>query len=646
MLNAFQYRRMAVIVLLVCAGFAWLFCRLFQIQIARHQELAAKAQQYTETTRVLEAWRGQIHDRNGKVLAISVPVKTVYADAALCSNRLEQVAQTCGPLLQIPPDVLAGRLRAGLQKAASRSAGPPRALLLEHDMPVAEWNAITSALDLETFGMDRPNPTAAERRALQMLRRKALFARDEQVRLYPYRECLSSLLGFVTPQTNGAGLKGVCGIEADLDRTLAGESGCCVSEQDIGGNELPARRQLYKPPGDGANVVLTIDVRLQQLLVQTLAAARSRYQARSASAVIMNPRTFEVLAMASLPGFDPQHPGSAPPDTWGNRVLCDRVEPGSTFKLVTLAAALDQGLMTLDSGIYCEQGRFVFNKVAVRDHAPYGLLTLREAFAKSSNIAFAKAALALGPDRLYRYMTNFGFGQRTGIALVRETPGRIEPAQSWSTMALTRAAFGQGVSVSQFQMAVAMCVIANGGRLMRPMLISRIETPQGRVLQRFQPQFIRCVVSPQTARLIIEALEAVVSPGGTGALAAMDQYTVVAKTGTAQKSDRHGYLKGRYYSSMVGFFPADSPQVVISIALDEPQNGYYAGAVIAPVFRSVAEQAAACLCVPPDKAIKNRGGSLMAQSRPAALQPVGVLPARSVGEIKPAGSALASLSRR
>jgi cell division protein FtsI/penicillin-binding protein 2 len=202
------------------------------------------------------------------------------------------------------------------------------------------------------------------------------------------------------------------------------------------------------------------------------------------------------------------------------------------------------------------------------------------------------------------------------------------------------------VSVSQFQMAVAMCVIANGGRLMRPMLISRIETPQGRVLQRFQPQFIRCVVSPQTARLIIEALEAVVSPGGTGALAAMDQYTVVAKTGTAQKSDRHGYLKGRYYSSMVGFFPADSPQVVISIALDEPQNGYYAGAVIAPVFRSVAEQAAACLCVPPDKAIKNRGGSLMAQSRPAALQPVGVLPARSVGEIKPAGSVLASLSRR
>ena len=272
------------------------------------------------------------------------------------------------------------------------------------------------------------------------------------------------------------------------------------------------------------------------------------------------------------------------------------------------------------------------NKVAVHDHAPYGLLTQRQGFAKSSNIAMAKLALALGPQRFYRCLTNFGLAHCTGVPFAAETPGRIEPPQKWSTMTLTRAAFGQGVSVSQLQMAVAMSAIANNGRLMRPWVVSRIESPRGQILQQFQPQFIRSVVSPQTAQQVKEALDAVVSPEGTGALAALDRYTVAAKTGTAQKSNTNGYLAGRYYSSMIGFFPATAPRVVISVALDEPQNGYYAGTVVAPVFRSIAEQIAACLEIPPDKVGRVPVGKVLARSTPANIPPARLTAARSSSE--------------
>ena len=640
MFAAFQYRRLVVIVVLALAGFFGLFCRFFEIQVCRHRELAAKAERFNGTIRVLEAWRGQIKDRNGKVLAISVPVKTIYANTVLCSNRLEQVARTCGPLLQIPPGALAARLRAGLQ-----STGSQKALLIKRNVPVAEWSRIASALELETFGMDRFNLTAGERRELQKLRRKTFFARDAQVRLNPYGESLSSLVGFASPQTNGAGLKGISGIEQALNGILEGEEGLCVSKQDAAGEELPSQRVQFKLPANGANVVLTIDAQLQQIVARALADAQTRCQARAASAIIMNPRTFEVLALVCLPGFDPRNPGAATPATWRNSALSDMVEPGSTFKTITLAAALDQGLMTLDSGIYCEGGQLILNQATVKDHAAYGLLTLRQAFARSSNVAFAKIALKLGPQRLHHYMTSFGFGQRTGIPWVGETPGRIDPPQTWSTMTLTRAAFGQGMSVSQIQMAVAMCVIANDGRLMRPLLVNRVESPQGKVFHRFEPQFIRRVVSPQTARQVREALAAVIEPGGTGALAAMDHYTVAAKTGTAQKSNRYGYEKGRYYSSMIGFLPADAPQVLISVALDEPQNRYYAGTVVAPVFRSIAEQTAACLCVSPDKAPNNRPGNQIAQARTAAAQPLRAVSGQALGAASVARTELVSALR-
>ena len=245
--------------------------------------------------------------------------------------------------------------------------------------------------------------------------------------------------------TNGVGLEGRCGLERAFDRVLAGENGLQISEQDAAGNEIPWRRLYDRPAMPGTNVVLTLDLRVQNILERTLSAARTNSHARGASAIVMDPATFEILGVAGVPAFDPGHPGIGPSESWQNPVFSERVEPGSTFKMITLAAGLDLGIITLTDGVHCAGGQWVINHVRVKDHAPYGQLSWREAFAKSSNIAFAKLALELGPHRFYRYITNFGFGYWTGIAPMRETPGCIGRPEEWDTMALTRAAFGQGV---------------------------------------------------------------------------------------------------------------------------------------------------------------------------------------------------------
>jgi cell division protein FtsI/penicillin-binding protein 2 len=596
MWRAFQYRRFVVAILVLAAGYAWLGCRLYRIQVSRHGELLAKAREYTNLDRPLAAWRGQIRDRDGRVLAISVPVGTLYADARLSAKHAERVARTCGPLLGMAPEQLARRLG---------SAGPgrtPKAIPLKRNVALLDWEVIRGALAVETFGLDETRLRPAEKAELNRLRHRLLFLREQHQRVYPYGECAARLVGFTASHTNGTGLKGVAGLERSLDPFLRGQAGRCVSERDAAGNELPLRRSLYQLPKDGQHVVLTVDLRVQQILEQSLAEGMANAKARRASAVVMDPRTFEVLGLACVPGFDPQHPGDGKDGSWRNPVLSDRVEPGSTFKLITLAAALDLGVLTLDSPVYCERGLFRQPGVWVRDHDSYGFLSLRECFAKSSNIAFAKVALLLGPQRLHRYIAGFGFGQRTGIPAPGETPGYIPAAESWAATELTRIAFGQGLAVSQLQMAMATCMVANGGRSLPVKLLRHVESPRGEVVWRPAAAHPRTVIRAATAHQLKEAMKAVVRRGGTGTAAALSRHTLAAKTGTAQKSDDKGYLAGCYYSSMIGFFPADDPRLVISVALDEPQNGYYAGEVVAPVFRAIAEQLAIALGIPPDAA--------------------------------------------
>jgi cell division protein FtsI/penicillin-binding protein 2 len=464
-----------------------------------------------------------------------------------------------------------------------------------------EWVALTNALGLESFGWGLDRLTPEDRRRLDRLRRRAVFAEEGQMRVYPLTNLLGSVLGFVGAGTNGCSVLGAGGIEWALQSELAGTVGVCISEQDAAGNERPDRRVYYRPCTNGNHVVLAVDVQVQQIAERALAAAAARHNPRYAAVLVLRPRTGEILGWAEVPEVSPQYPGQGPAETWRIHGAGDRLEPGSVGKVLTLAAGLNEGLIRLDDRVYCERGRFPWAGLVLHDHGAHGWLTVREAFARSSNIGFAKLALLLGPERLYGYLTNFGLDRATGIGLPGEAAGYLPRLAEWTSVTLTRAGIGQGIALTQLQLTLAVGAMGNEGRLMRPILVLRVESPEGRVVWEQSPQVVRAVVRPEVARQVLEAMEGVVSAKGTGAGAALPLHRVAGKTGTAQKSDRTGYLAGRYEAWFVGLFPASQPEVVISVLLDEPRNGYYGGSVAAPVFREVAAGIAPVLGIRADK---------------------------------------------
>jgi cell division protein FtsI (penicillin-binding protein 3) len=262
---------------------------------------------------------------------------------------------------------------------------------------------------------------------------------------------------------------------------------------------------------------------------------------------------------------------------------------------------LNDGAVRLNDTFDCEQGHFAFAGRVLHDHEPYGVLTTEGIITKSSNIGAAKIGIRLGENRLYDYVRDFGFGQRTGIALPGEVRGLLHPVKNWSKVSIAQIPMGQGIAVTRLQMMMAMSAIANDGWLMRPMLVSRLEDHNGNVVQQYAPQRVRQVVTESADKLMVEALKTVVTADGTAAGAALKDYTVAGKTGTAQKVENGAYAEHKYISSFMGFFPADNPQLCISIVMDDPKEGYYGGQVCGPVFKEIAERCASYLNIPPDK---------------------------------------------
>jgi cell division protein FtsI/penicillin-binding protein 2 len=290
-----------------------------------------------------------------------------------------------------------------------------------------------------------------------------------------------------------------------------------------------------------------------------------------------------------------------------DRVITDVVEPGSTFKIVVVSGALNEGAVKLTDEFDCEQGHFAFAGKTLHDHEPFGLLTTEGIITKSSNIGAAKIGIKLGEQNLYHYAWDFGFGQRTGVPLPGEVSGILHPVKDWSKVSVAQIPMGQGVAVTRLQMLMAMAALANDGWLMRPMLVSRLEDRNGNAVQKYEPQRVRQVVSEATDKQMVGVLKTVVSPEGTAPGAAMQNYVVAGKTGTAQKANpAGGYFDDKFISSFIGFFPADNPQVCISIVMDEPKEGYYGGKVCGPVFKEIAERCASYLNVPPDQNLQTQ----------------------------------------
>jgi cell division protein FtsI (penicillin-binding protein 3) len=605
MAKRIQYQRLVWLGLLLCLAFAGLGYRLIDLQVLRHEELSAKAQQNTQHEFVLEPKRGDILDAKGNLLATSLFMKRVCADPTLLGTNQAEVARVLAPLLQTNESRLVQLLSPVLRRATKGITLTNRYVCLSKKVPVETWSKIQAAMADLSFGMDEKSLPKAQRNSYQALRQKAIFAEEDQVRVYPNQSLASHVLGYTTVEEREVDdalvreIVGRDGIEHSFNTKLAGSRGWRLTETDRKQREVMTLREQNVEPQDGLNVVLTIDSVIQHIVETTLADAMEKHAPISISGIVVRPRTGEILAMATLPNYDPNDLNRAPVEALRNRVIADVVEPGSTFKIVVVSGALNEGLVRLTDCFDCEHGLWFYAGRKLRDHEPFDILSVEKIITKSSNIGAAKIGLKMGEDRLYEYIRNYGFGQNTGLPLQAEVPGIVHPLKKWSKVSIAQIPMGQGIAVTRLQMIMAMNALANKGCLMRPMLVDRLEDRDHNVVAKYSPQRVRQVVSESAAQLMVQALKTVVSPDGTAAKAALDHYTVAGKTGTAQKVE-NGFYVNKFFSSFIGFFPADNPELCISVTMDEPKQGHYGGTVAAPFFKQIAEAAANYLNIPPD----------------------------------------------
>jgi cell division protein FtsI (penicillin-binding protein 3)/stage V sporulation protein D (sporulation-specific penicillin-binding protein) len=413
------------------------------------------------------------------------------------------------------------------------------------------------------------------------------------------------VLGFVDSEGHG-----LSGMEKEMDGSLSGVPGERLVERDGKGKEVAGGYQTREtPPVNGSDVTLTIKTAIQHVVEEQLDQIVQSYQPNGAYIIVMDPYTGEILAMGSRPTFDPNDSGTFQPENVRNRCITDPVEPGSIFKIITMAAALNEKMIDLNTPIFCENGVFYYGGKPLSDDEPHGWLPAMEVMAQSSNIGFAKIALDyLHEEKLYQYATAFGIGRRTGLFEQQgESAGVLRPVSKWSALSITRIPMGQEVSATPVQLVTAMSVVANGGRLMVPQLAKQVTDETGRAIKVFQPRVVRQVISPDAAHDVARALEQVTIDGTARNVHIEDasgaRWSFAGKTGTAQKVVDGEYSHTEHVSSFIGFMPAEDPAFVALVMVDNPQtakNKDYGAEVSAPVFASLAKQIAQMMNLPPD----------------------------------------------
>jgi cell division protein FtsI/penicillin-binding protein 2 len=627
MTNKQQIRRALLLLAFLSSAFVGLGYRLVDLQVFRHDELSAKAEQNTQHEFWQAPRRGDILDANGNILATSVAVKTICADPSLIGSFQPLVAHAIAPLLNLNEADLAQRLTPHLVREANGeiSTNGLHYVRLAKNVSDETWQQVTAAMTNLTFGVDEKKLPRSQKEFLRNLRNYAVFSEPDQMRIYPNGSLASQVIGFPAAEEEKISgrlvtqIVGRDGVELALQKQLSGVAGWKVTETDRAQHELVAMRDEDVHPRDGLNVVLTIDSVVQHIVETALADALQKHTPRSITGIVMRPRTGEILAMVSLPNYDPNQPNTITPET-RNRVITDVNEPGSTFKIVVVSGALNSGIVHLTDPVFCENGHFAFAGRVLHDHESLGNETVKSVITKSSNIGAAKIGIKLGEQGLYDYAWDYGFGQRTGIPLPGEARGFLYPVKQWSKVSIAQIPMGHGVAVTRLQMIYAMAAIANHGWLMRPMIVSQLQERDGSVVQRYDPERVRQVIGEKADLDMIEALKTVPTKDGTAPDAAMKDYVVAGKTGTAQKAENGSYAPGKYVSSFIGFFPADNPELCISVVMDEPKEGYYGGKICGPVFRDIAERCASYLNIPPDPNLMTNAPSLVAETSSRKLQ--------------------------
>ena len=531
----------------------------WDLGVTRRAELVSLAdEQYTRSI-ALAARRGAIVDRHGKELASEAEVDSVYVDPRRTQNAAFG-ARALAPVL-----------------------GRDEASLLEK---------MTSS---KHFVWLKRRVSPAEADAVRALAVPGVALVKESRRYYPNRELGAHVIGF-----SGIDSNGLEGIEKELDDQLTGDREAAKGLSDARGRIVFSEGVIGLKGLVGNTVQLTIDAQLQHIAETELANTVRVFEAKGGHAIITDPETGEILALANYPTFDPNLSADSSIEQRRNRAALDVYEPGSTFKVFTLAAALNSGKVRPAEQFFCENGRMEMFDVVIHDDHRDGWLSTTECLKRSSNICFAKIAGRLTKERFYYYIRRFGFGEKTHVQLPSESPGMLTHYKKWYDIDAATIAFGQGIGVTGIQMATALGAIANGGSLMQPQLVKAIRDPDGEIVRQVSPELRRRVVSRYTARLVADMMTSVTEAGGTGEQAALDGFLVAGKTGTAQKSTgRHGYVKDKWVSSFFAFVPADRPRLLISVVIDEPLISQYGGVVAAPTVKRIADQGLRYLGVPP-----------------------------------------------
>lgn len=530
----------------------------------------------------IEPKRGTIYDRNGAPLAESVEVPSISMDAV---EMLRGIEEKYVPMrIEDYAERIAAALNLPIDEVREKLSRRRRFLWLKRRVSEEEVQAVRALGD-----RDQRHPV----RGLQL--------EGEGRRFYPNKGLAGPLLGFVAP--DGEGKEGV---ELSLNEELKGKPAELHGLRDRSGRLIFSEGLESEQALAGHDIYLTIDRAIQYTAERELEAALKTYEAKGGAVVVMDPQTGEVLALANGPGYDPNDYAATDPDHRRNRAVVDRYEPGSTMKIFSVAAALSNKTVSPTEQIYCEDGRMPIDNVVIHDTHVYKWLTPTQVLQHSSNIGASKIGLGLGQQRLYEGYRRFGFGESPGLPLPGQSVGVLRPRERpWVQVETASASFGQGISVTTMQLALATSAIANRGRLVEPVLVKRVSDSTGVTLDEPQSRVRRAAVSPGVAKLMSEMLVSVTEGEGTGVEAGIPGFRVAGKTATAQKIDAETgtYTDTHYVASFVGFVPAERPRLVVVVMIDEPMAGSYAGgSVAAPVFRRVAEMSLRYLGVPPDGA--------------------------------------------
>lgn len=553
--------RVSIIGFAFVAVLCGIFARAVNLQVHQGQRLQGMAEDQYLRDLEIPARRGDIFDRRGTPLAQSVDVDSIWVDPSMLENTRD-TAKKLSAILGVDQKELFERFGRGRRFA-----------WVKRQVSQTEVEKV-KALNLPAFG----------------------FAKEPR-RFYPQRELAAHVIGLV-----GTDARGLDGLELSFEDELSGDKARRASVRDAKGRKVLTNGVEDPLSRQGAAVTLTIDRQLQYATEKALLKAVDEAKAVAGMAVVIDPKTGEILALANAPRFNPNAPQGSSADSFRNRSVTDAFEPGSTFKAFVIARALDDKVITEQTTFNCENGNFAIGRNVVHDTHPHGILDARGVLQVSSNICAAKIGQKLGRETLVDTYQRFGFGERAGLGLPGEAKGVVPFPRA--EIALATQSFGQGLTASPLQVAAAFGALGNKGVLMKPYVVAKVVDADGLVLLDNKPTEVRRVVSAKTAASVVSMLESVVEKGGTAPKARMDAYRVAGKTGTAQKADpvAKGYSDKRF-ASFVGMVPAEDPRVVIAIFIDEPKTDVYGGLVAAPAFKEIAEVAMPHLAVPPSRVV-------------------------------------------